>query len=140
MKTESGALETAVSFARRLAHGRVEILKAEQERRANGGTLAELIEQLPKILAGDQGRSSAANTRHAEFDDDILELTWEDGRQHLVADDSLANLVSLGDAELSSTIAQLGEFEAELSGFRRALHGVIDVIEGEIASRVTAAN
>src|SRR2546421_12864725 len=37
MKAECTELETEVSFVRRLAQGRIDILDAERDRRANGG-------------------------------------------------------------------------------------------------------
>jgi hypothetical protein len=51
MKTECTELETEVSFIRRLAQGRIDILDAERDRRASGGSLEDLIASLSKILA-----------------------------------------------------------------------------------------
>lgn len=140
MKAECAALENAVSYSRRLAQGRIEILEAERQRRADGRPLSDLIEQLPHILAGESGRSGAAHTRLAEPDRDILELRWPDGRERLLADDSLANLPTVTDTDLTSTIDALRDFERDLSEQRRALHGVIDGIEHEIATRAAAGN
>ena len=55
MKGECTDLETEVSFVRRLAQGRIDILDAERDRRASGGSLEDLIGSLSKILA-DEGR------------------------------------------------------------------------------------
>ena len=59
MKAECTDLETEISFIRRLAQGRIDILDAERDRRANGGSLEDLIGTLPgvisaRIVAGDQ--------------------------------------------------------------------------------------
>lgn len=140
MKAECAALENAVSYSRRLAQGRIEILEAEQRRRAEGRPLSELIEQLPTILAGESGRAGAAHTRLAEPDAEIIELRWPDGSERLLSDDSLANLPTLSDADLAATIAALRAFERDLSGHRRSLHGVIDGIEREIATRAAAGS
>lgn len=140
MKQECSAIETAVSYARRLAQARVEILEAEQTRRAEGGSITELIERLPKILAGDSERADAAHTRHAEPDEDILDLRWPDGREQLLADDSLANLPTISDANLDVTIERLRDFERDLSNHRRALHEVIEGLEFEIATRAAAGD
>ena len=51
MHEECMELETEVSYVRRLAQARIEILNAERERRATGGSVADLIAALPKILA-----------------------------------------------------------------------------------------
>lgn len=138
MRSECGALETSVSYSRRLAQARTEILTAEQTRRAQGGSLSELIERLPSILAGGGERADAANTRHAEPDEAIVDLVWPDGRQHLLEDDSLANLPTISDSDLAETITALRDFEHDLSHYRRSLHGVIDAIEHEIATRAAA--
>jgi hypothetical protein len=140
MKHDCSAIETAVSYSRRLAQARVEILEAEQRRRAEGGSLSELIDKLPKILAGDAARSSAAHTRHAEPEAEILVLTWQGSRERLLEDDSLANLPTVADADLGATIIALRDFERELSGYRRSLHEVIEGIEHEIATRAAAGN
>ncbi|HEV7536081.1 MAG TPA: aerial mycelium formation protein, partial [Acidimicrobiia bacterium] len=56
LKAECTELETEVSFVRRLAQGRIDILDAERDRRANGGSLEDLIAGLSKILADDGPR------------------------------------------------------------------------------------
>jgi hypothetical protein len=140
MKRECGAIETAVSYSRRVAQARVEILEAEVRRRAEGGSLAELIERLPTILAGDAGRSGAAHTRLAEPEEEIIDLDWPADRAALLGDDSLANLATLSDDGLAAAVTALREFERELSGYRRALHGVIDGVEHEIATRAASGS
>jgi hypothetical protein len=138
MKHECSTIETSVSYARRLAQARIEILEAEKQRRAEGGSIAELIDALPNILAGDASRATAAHTRLAEPDEEIIELEWPDARERLLADDSLANLPNVDDTDLSSTIDALRGFERDLSAYRHSLHGVIAGIEHEIATRAAA--
>ena len=65
-------------------------------------------------------------------------MHWPDGREALIADSTLANLPTLDDAEIESTTKRLGEFERELSEIRHELHGVIDQLDKEIASRQVA--
>ncbi len=139
LKAEAVAVENSVSYYRRLAQGRIEILEAEQRRRAEGGSVADLIEALPQILGGTHGRSTAANSRFVEPDLDYIELEWPDGRQHLVTDDgTLASLPMISDAELGDVMERLQAFERELSDDRRRLHTVIDAADHEIAVRAAA--
>jgi hypothetical protein len=138
MKSECTAVETAVSYYRRLAQGRIEILDAELERRERGGTVEELIAQLPDILAGDGGRSSSTQARIAEPDAPITELAWPDHREQLVSDSTLADLPTLDDARVGTIRDELRDFERELSDVRRRIHGVLDGIEHEIATRQAA--
>ena len=138
MKAECNEVENALSYRRRLAQARIEILEAEHERRERGGTVEDLVKDLPRILSGESGRSSITDTRVAPPDAPALELHWPDGREQLIADTTLANLPVLPDDELESTLEQLRAFERELSDLRRAMHGVIDTIEREIAARQVA--
>ncbi len=140
LKAEASAVENAVSYYRRLAQGRLEILAAEKDRRKRGGSVAELVEALPRILAGESTRGSASNSRFVEPDLDIVELTWPDGRQSLVTGDgALASMPLLSDAELGDVAERLSAFERELSDDRRRLHSVIDAIEHEIATRAASS-
>ena len=68
----------------------------------------------------------------------MLFRSWPDGREQLLADDSLANLPTLSDADLDATIDRLRDFERDLSNHRRALHQVIEALELEIAARAAA--
>jgi len=139
MKRECTEVETSVSYLRRLAQARIEILEAEVDRRATGGSVEGLIANLPRILAAGGGRSSASNARLAEPDVSIVELHWPDGRESLVADKVLANLTSLSAAEVAEGLERLRDFEHELSDLRRRLHGVIGDLEHEIATRAAGA-
>ena len=138
MKAECGQFEHALSYYRRLAQARIEILEAEQSRRERGGTVEELVAQLPRILSSDAGRSSAATARMANADAPAIELHWPDGRERLVADTTLAQLPVLTPDDLESTLSELRRFERELSDLRQQLHGVLDVLEREIAARQVA--
>ena len=139
MKAETGQVENAVSYYRRLAQGRIEILEAEQQRRATGGSVGDLIARLPEILGSESPRPAAAHSRFSEPDVEVAELAWPDGRQKLVTDDaSLATLPVLSDGELDSVMRRLRDFERELSDYRHKLHGVIDAIENVVATRAVA--
>jgi hypothetical protein len=138
MKSECNEFENALSYRRRLAQARIEILEAEQERRARGGSVEDLVKDLPRILSAESGRSSITDTRVPPPDAPGLELHWPDGREQLIADTTLAHLPLISADELDSTLERLRAFERELSDLRTAMHGVIDAVEGEIAARQVA--
>jgi hypothetical protein len=138
MKGECAELEHALSYYRRLAQARIEILRAERERRERGGTVEELVADLPRILSSESGRSSVATTRVATPEAPAVELHWPDGRESLVADTTLAQLPVLGLDQLDQTLADLEAFEREVSDLRQQLHAVIDQLEREIAARQVA--
>ena len=138
MKAECNEVENALSYRRRLAQARIEILEAEHERRISGGTVGDLVKDLPRILSAESGRSSITDTRVPPPDAPGLELRWPDGREELIADTTLAHLPVIPADELESTLARLREFERELSDLRHRMHGVIDSVEREIATRQVA--
>ena len=138
MKRQCADVENALSYLRRLAQARIEILDAEQARRERGGSVGDLVKDLPRILSGESGRSSVVDTRVPPPDAPVMELHWPDGREELVADTTLANLPLIPPEELESTLARLRDFERELSDRRRDMHGVIDTLEREITARQVA--
>lgn len=125
-------LETEVSYVRRLTQARIDILEAEVLRRSSGGSLEELIERLPEILADDGPRGNPASSRLP------LQLAPEQDSEWLPDlerfDGVLANLPTLSDAELDVAIAGLRSLEREVSDQRRALFGVIDRIDASLAA------
>ena len=72
----------------------MEILEAERDAGATGGgSLDELVADLPRILGADSGpvdRGGDAVSPSAQ--PPTIELHWPDGREELVADSTLANL------------------------------------------------
>jgi hypothetical protein len=141
MHTESAEAELALSYFRRLAQARVEILEAEKARRERGGSVGDLVADLPRILSAESGRSTIATTRGAAATDaPTIELHWPDDRENLVVDNTLAHLPTIDLDELVTTIAALHDFERELSDLRTEMHGVIDAIDRVIVSRRVAGS
>jgi hypothetical protein len=139
MHTECAEAELALSYFRRLAQARMEILEAERARRERGGSVGDLVADLPRILSAESGRSSIATTRGAPATDPpTIELHWPDHRENLVVDNTLAKLPTLGLDELVATIGSLHEFERELSDLRTQMHRVIDAIDRVIVDRRVA--
>ena len=138
MKTECSDVENSLSYLRRLAQARIEILDAEHERRERGGSVGDLVKDLPRILSGDSVRPSITDTRVAPSGAPAVELHWPNRREELVADTTLANLPLLSSEELQSSRERLRDFERELSELRHDMHGVIDDLEREIAARQVA--
>ena len=75
MRAECEQAEVAISFARRVLQGHLDIVASELRRRAAGGTadaasLHDLVERLPQILADEPGRSGPSG-RPVDLDPDI---------------------------------------------------------------------
>ena len=136
MHADCAEAELALSYFRRLAQARMEILEAERARRERGGSVEELVADLPRILSAESGRSTIATTRGAPATDPpTIELHWPDQRENLVVDTTLANLPVLSLDELTATIEALHDFERELSDLRTQMHHVIDLIDRVIVDR-----
>ncbi len=135
MKQECDEVETELSYVRRLAQGRMELIRAEQQRRATGGSLEDLVAALPQILAGESRRAAPSRSRLTPMLAPPASIPWVRGRERLVHDDALARLPDLSDEELATELAELAELEREVSGHRRELHAVLDVLERELARR-----
>lgn len=139
MHAECAEAELALSYFRRLAQARMEILEAERARRERGGSVGDLVADLPRILSAESGRSTIATTRGAPATDPpAIELRWPDHRERLVVDNTLAKLPTLSLDELVATIESLHEFERELSDLRTRMHRVIDTIDRVIVDRRVA--
>jgi hypothetical protein len=137
MKAECAEVETEVSYVRRLAQARIDIIQAERERRETGGSTSDLVAQLPHILA-DQGRPAPAHTTFSDLLAPSPDIEWTRGLEQLVSDSTMVRLFDLSDDELSQAIDQLRTLEGEMSRVRRSLHEVIDAIEHELATRAVA--
>lgn len=136
MQAECHEVETEYSYVRRLAQARIEILEAELDRRAAGGSLGDLVAALPEILADRGARPDPATTRLPRPFAPSARIRWQRGLERLVSDSSLVNLPLLTDGELRDTLIQLRELERQASQTRHALHRVLDVLDHELARRL----
>ena len=139
MKAECTDLETEVSFVRRLAQGRIDILDAERDRRASGGSLEDLIASLSKILADEGPRPTPSQAHLPQRMAPSPDIEWTRGLEAAVGDSTLVRLPDLSDAELADAREQLAGLEREVSAKRRALHEVLHTLEMELAERIQAA-
>jgi hypothetical protein len=134
MHGECIELETEVSYVRRLTQARIDILDAERSRRATGGTVEDLINELPRILADSGPRAGAATSRLPLKLAPDEETEWATELEQ--SEGLLANLPSLGDADLVDAVDRLRSLEHDVSAERRALFSVIDRIDLELAERL----
>jgi hypothetical protein len=136
MDHECGEIETELSYVRRLAQARIDIIQAEIDRRASGGSLGDLVESLSKILADDSPRQDPASTRLADPLTAASEINFNRGLERLISDATLANLPTLSEPELQTTLEQLRQLEQEVSTNRTTLHSVQDALGRDLAERL----
>jgi len=132
-------IETEVSYVRRMTQARIDILEAELDRRASGGSVGDLIAALPEILADEGPRPTPSQAHLPQRMAPSPDIEWTRGLEPLVGDSTLARLPDLSDAELADAREQLAALEHEVSAKRRALHEVLHTLEMELAERIQAA-
>ena len=138
LRNDLQEVEVALSYVRRLAQGRLDILVADLRRRADGGRIdvQEVLDQLDEILSEGlrgQHQGRLPSLMVPELSD---ELTAE--LEAAVPTASLADLVHLTDAEALRVGEALRDLEKKVSVQRRALHERIDVLEKDLVRRYKA--
>jgi hypothetical protein len=134
MRSDAEQEEVDLSYLRRLLQGRIDIMRAEQSRRA-GGEAKSLIDMLPGILADDGGPSAPRGLgRHA-----TLEPSRADSHRRyveaLVADVDFSDPSSHDDESLARAIEVLEREEGTVSTNRRSVQNVMDACTEEITRR-----
>jgi hypothetical protein len=135
MRADAEQEEADLSYLRRLVQGRLDILRAEAARRAEGAGAGSVLDLLPSILAAEGGHSAPHGLgRHA-----VVEPSRTDQhRRHveaLVADVNLSDPSAHDDESLARTIEVLEREEADVSRSRRAVQAVMDECTAELARR-----
>ena len=137
-RAECQEIETGLSYLRRLVQGRLDVVTAEQARRAEGGgsgdDLEDLIARLPELLA-----ESTRNPGTGRLPQSIGEVTVDDDLSdeldEIISHGHLTDIGELDDDALSSARDELVEFEHRVSGLRRAMFDRIDAFETELTRR-----
>ncbi|MHB8513445.1 MAG: RsiG family protein [Actinomycetota bacterium] len=131
MKDESIEEESSLSYARKMIHARIEILRAELDRRAGKG--GSLIDKLAAILADDGPQSSRGS--FPTLDPDLSIEHPKRRIEKLISDDTLVKLDTLDSKEIDRIIATLSDTEREVSEQRKVVHEILDKINAEIVRR-----
>jgi hypothetical protein len=138
MRDDCREEEARLSFARRVLHGQLDIVRAEQRRRGGDGDEG-LVGDLSEILADDP----APRSREARSAPMYIP---EDGgygqRSHdtLVDDAQLGQVPDLSDEELVALSERLQEKEAHISSLRRVVLEHLDGLQDELIARYRDGN
>jgi hypothetical protein len=137
MRSECEIAETAVSFLRRMAQGRLDLIHAYLDRRTRTeiNDMRAFVDDLPSIIAaGPPPKSGPAHFAGNRLPDAHPEdLATE--LDAVLGADKMSELGSLDDDELNAIADNLAEMETRISLQRRALHEQIDRLQAEIVSR-----
>jgi hypothetical protein len=147
MRAECQEAEVALSYLRRLAQGRLDIVQAYLVRPgagddagAAGGAaeppdLAALVEGLPAILSSGPGRPPGPGHMMTVMAPDTEDSDLTAELDAVVSSDQIGHLGELSQQELSSMADGLVEIERRVSAERRGLHQRIDTLQAELVSR-----
>jgi hypothetical protein len=137
-RAELGREEHAVSYARRLAQGRLDLVRHERRRRAEGRHIdvdVDLAEVLgDRVVAPSNGATpgSARPPSHTDVPADHPLLTDLDERCERLG---FHDLVHLADTRLGEIESELDAFEHACSAERHALFARIDTLTAELVRR-----
>ena len=133
LRTGAEQEEVDLSYIRRMIQGRLDILRAELNRREGSGGQG-LVEGLAAILADEPRAPARGSGRHT-----TLEPSRADSHRRyveaLVADVDLSDVSARSTDELAHAMRTLSEEEKELSSKRRAVQQVMDACSAEITRR-----
>lgn len=128
--------EAAVSYARRVLQGRLDLLRAELERRhAGGDDLTSVLEDLPVLLAADQPPSDPLKARAVSVSVPPSAEALEAEVDAIIDRAGLDDLGERDPEQLAAVIDRLAEHEHGLSELRRRLFAHIDLLRAELVAR-----
>lgn len=131
--------EREVSYIRRLLQGRLDLLRADLERRRGGGDVttvradADLVGQLASAMAE---HAVGAPSRHLVDVEPPDQVQRRRAAEVAVADVRLSDPRSMKDDELEEVIAHLDALERQASATRKAVITVLDTLSAEVQRRV----
>lgn len=133
LRTEAEQEEVDLSYLRRMIQGRIDILRAELNRR-DGSSTETLVESLTAILADEPRGPARGLGRHS-----ALEPSRTDSHRRyveaLVADVGLSDVSARSTDELAHAMRTLSEEEQGISVQRRLVQQAMDACSAEIARR-----
>jgi hypothetical protein len=137
MRAECQAVETALSYLRRMVQGRLDIVGVELQRRREGGDphdLSNLISQLPEILS-DRTRSPGFGRLPQLLAPGEIDADLSAKLDQIVGGHDVETLPDLSDDAIDAIRAELESFEREVSHQRRELFDRIDALQAEVTRR-----
>jgi hypothetical protein len=140
LRDECRDVENETSFERRLCHARIDILRAEIERRS-GNQDQDLLSRLPEILGSAELRTGDTGALPSRAPDLSIPRNADIPRrrvEEIAGEQTMTRLNQLQSDEIKEIMANLAEHERNLSARRRKLHEVMDIIQAEIVRRYTS--
>jgi len=136
MRAECVAVETGLSYLRRMVQGPLDIVNRELVRREVGGHAdrASLIEELPGILA-DGPRPAGTGRLSQQLEPSSVDPELAAELDGILAGGVVADVTSLDTADLAGLRSRLEVFEHRVSERRHAYFERIDALGAELTRR-----
>ena len=136
MRGECQEAETAVSYLRRMAQGRLDLVHACLDHHGDKGEdLESLVARLPSIIGSGPARPQGYGRLPSQMSPDLDRDDLTEELDAILDADHTATLTTMSEAELRSVGEQLTAIEQRISDQRRTLHERIDKLQAEIVSR-----
>jgi hypothetical protein len=135
LRDEADQEETDLSYLRRLLQGRLDLVRAEMDRRRHGDAeSADLVAELTRVLADGERPQAHGMGRHQAAEPSRVAETRR-YLETLLSDVDLSNPHDRSDAELVLAQDILTGEEAKVSVRRRSVQGVFDAASADITRR-----
>jgi len=121
-----------VSYVRRVAQARVDLVRAEMHRRTRGESTDDLPSELRVVLSTHLTGGSPRPPRPV---DHVAENAMSDELDDVCADHGFGRLEQLSDDELHGLENQLTAFERRVSDDRRDRYDRLDALSAELVRR-----
>jgi AcrR family transcriptional regulator len=129
LRTELQQQDDVVSYARRVAQARVDLVKSEMARRADDGNVSdEVTEVLSQHLTGGPGRPP----RPAE---DLSDNTLSAELDAICKEAGFGRIDELDEEQLAALADAIGSFERRVSQDRRRRFDLLDALSAELVRR-----
>jgi len=137
MRDECQQAETAVSYLRRVAQGRLDIVHAYLDDEGEGGSadMTKLVERLPEIIGAGPARPPGPGRLPSSMGPDLRHDDLTSSVDAVLDGTRIGELPTMDRAQLQDIADRLGAIEVAISDNRRALHERIDKLQGEIVDR-----
>ena len=121
-----------LSYIRRLLQGRLDIIRAERERRATAAG-EKVVDHLSEVL-GDGQRSNHGSGRYLKVEPSRVAESRRRVEQ-LIADPHLSDMDTLTDGEIAEAYEEISNHEQAVSELRHRVQVSMDTLTAEVARR-----
>jgi hypothetical protein len=123
-----------LSYIRRLLQGRLDIIRAEIDRRGASAPAERVVDHLGEVLSEEGPRHSHGTSRFLSVEPS-RSLDSRRRVEQLVADPHLSDLGTLSDAETQTAYDEIAKHEHEVSALRHRVQRAMDTLTAEVARR-----